>query len=808
MIVYTKLWTGLVLRNPKKHKAQFLNMGERWLLSSFLYILLSGYHISGLQDDEIVFPERLVNRVRRNVDDSTDENVSYIIQTSNRTLILNLQRNRDFVSKDFEHFTYSKDGGLKALNSTAPKYSCYYHGQVEGMEDSVVALSDCHGLRGVMYLSEVHYGIEPMEHPFGGAHRLYQLDEPDGASMCGVVETVDTSHTLLPSYYLLRRKRAVLAITSYVELGVVVDNLRYLGDKSNTDAVEVETIELVNIVHGMFRPLNIQIVLTNLITWTTNNPIDVTSGSAGDVLGRFTQWRGENKIQRCDIYHLLMGRGPFGGVIGMAFVGTVCSPSYATSISAFNVGVSPPSHATVVAHELGHVLGMSHDDNRCASNYVMFSSDNNARTFSSCSANDFERLILRGSGKCLQNPPYPNQVLSIPACGNNVVERGEECDCGSTKECQNPCCNAATCRLTSGSQCAQGLCCENCKFKVGGTICREKSNTCDLPEYCNGAFALCPVDFYIMDGYPCNNTTSYCYSGVCQSYNDQCKALLGAGTSKGPDVCFQTLNIKGDQYGNCGLISGNPQPCTTADSLCGKLQCTGTYIKIPNSTIVSHYYNGVDCISIDFDLGSDVPDPGLVHQGSPCAEGKACVNYKCQNASALGFNCDIKGKCHDHGVCNNNGNCHCDYGWAPPNCDTSGYGGSIDSGPTHIDTSLRDGLLIFFLLVLPILILLVVMFIKRDTIRRRFCRKRRRRGGNEQRQEQNNYANRNQNAYANSNTAGNLPRNQDRTFSDVFTISHNVPRRPPVPPARPVPPTRPPRPQLSTTPQYTWPDDV
>lgn len=786
-------------------------MGQRWLLLTFLCLLLSGYNVSGLQDHEIVFPERVVNRVRRNVDHSRDENVSYIIQTSNDTLILNLQRNRDFVSKDFEHFTYSQDGVLKALNRTVSKYSCYYHGQVDGIENSVVALSDCHGLRGVMYLSEVHYGIEPIEHPFHGAHRLYRLEEPEGPSLCGVQETIDTSHTLLPSYFQLRRKkRDVLAITSYVEVGVVVDNLRYQGDNSNSTAVEVETIELVNIVDGMYRPLNIRIVLTNLITWTTSNPIDVNSGSAGDVLGRFTQWREQNSLKRCDLYHLLIGRGSYAGVVGMAFVGTVCSPSYDTSISAFSVGATPQSHATIFAHELGHVLGMNHDNNRCPSNYIMFSSDNNAKTFSSCSANDFEALILKGQGTCLQNPPDPNQVLSIPVCGNYIVEQGEECDCGSSQECKNPCCNAATCRLTSGSQCAQGLCCDNCKFKVGGTPCRAQSNQCDLPEYCNGSYALCPVDVYIMNGYPCNNSASYCYSGVCQNYDDQCRALLGAGARKAADICYQTINIKGDQYGNCGIVSGKPQACSTADSLCGKLQCTGTYTQQTNSTVILTNYNGAMCISVDYNLGPDVPDPGLVHQGTSCAEGKACANYKCQNASALGFTCDIKGKCNDHGVCNNNGNCHCNNGWGPPSCDRSGYGGSIDSGPTHIDTSLRDGLLIFFLLVLPILILIVfILFIKRDAVRRRFCRKRRHRGGNERRQVQNTNVNRNQNVHNNRNATGNVPRDQDRSFSDVFTISHNFPHRQPGPASRPQPPPRPPPPpQPSTVPQYTWPNNV
>lgn len=34
--------------------------------------------------------------------------------------------------------------------------------------------------------------------------------------------------------------------------------------------------------------------------------------------------------------------------------------------------------------------------------------------------------------------------------------------------------------------------------------------------------------------------------------------------------------------------------------------------------------------------------------------------------------------------CNDQGHCHCNNGWAPPNCATSGRGGSIDSGPAQI----------------------------------------------------------------------------------------------------------------------------
>lgn len=43
-----------------------------------------------------------------------------------------------------------------------------------------------------------------------------------------------------------------------------------------------------------------------------------------------------------------------------------------------------------------------------------------------------------------------------------------------------------------------------------------------------------------------------------------------------------------------------------------------------------------------------------------------------------------------HQLCNNNHNCHCDAGWAPPLCEKKGFGGSLDSGPviSHSETAL------------------------------------------------------------------------------------------------------------------------
>ncbi|KAL8173975.1 UNVERIFIED_CONTAM: hypothetical protein K2H54_035752 [Gekko kuhli] len=76
------------------------------------------------------------------------------------------------------------------------------------------------------------------------------------------------------------------------------------------------------------------------------------------------------------------------------------------------------------------------------------------------------------------------------------------------------------------------------------------------------------------------------------------------------------------------------------------------------------------------------PDPLLLKDGTKCGPSKVCINQVCENYEILKYDCNPKEKCSGHGICNSKRNCHCDPGWAPPDCKTKGsrLGGSIDSG--------------------------------------------------------------------------------------------------------------------------------
>ncbi|KAM6221039.1 disintegrin and metalloproteinase domain-containing protein 9 [Rhynchocyon petersi] len=651
---------------------------------------------SYLSSYEIVTPWRLT-REQREAPRSYTKQVSYVIHAEGKEHIIHLERNKELLPKDFVVYTYNKEGTLISDYPDSQNH-CHYRGYVEGVYNSSVALSNCFGLRGMLHLGDTSYGIEPLKNSSDSEHIFYRMDDVHKEPLtCGVSNkeqeketTKDKEEEFLSMTQLLRRRRAILPQTRYVELFIVVDNEKYEATGKNQTAVREEMIRLANYLDSMYIMLNIRIVLVGLEIWTHGNKISI-NGGAGDVLGNFVQWREKSLItrRRHDSAQLVLKKG-FGGTAGMAFVGTVCSRSHAGGINVFTQN-SVKTFASIVAHELGHNLGMNHDDGRdcfCgAKSCIMNSGASGSWNFSSCSAEDFEKLTLNKGGNCLLNIPKPDEAYSAPFCGNKLVDPGEECDCGTPKECElDPCCEANTCKLRSGAECAYGDCCQKCMFLPGGTLCRGKNNECDVPEYCNGSSQFCQPDVFIQNGYPCQNHKAYCYNGMCQYYDAQCQVIFGSKAKAAPRDCFIDVNSKGDRFGNCGFSGNEYKKCATGNALCGKLQCEnfqGTSVFGVMPAIIQTRHRGTTCWGVDFQLGSDVPDPGMVNEGTKCDVGKICRNFQCVNASVLNYDCDIQKKCHGHGVCNSNKNCHCDNGWAPPNCEMKGYGGSVDSGPTY-----------------------------------------------------------------------------------------------------------------------------
>ncbi|XP_049525865.1 disintegrin and metalloproteinase domain-containing protein 10-like [Dermacentor silvarum] len=112
------------------------------------------------------------------------------------------------------------------------------------------------------------------------------------------------------------------------------------------------------------------------------------------------------------------------------------------------------------------------------------------------------RSCFRGHGSTAvsmsPNVPLLNWAAdSGPICGNGVVERGEQCDCGfHDADCADRCCHARHnvvgapgCTLRIGAVCSPsaGQCCdEACGFKNLSNVCAEETEcreqaTCEYP---------------------------------------------------------------------------------------------------------------------------------------------------------------------------------------------------------------------------------------------------------------------------------------------------------------------------------------
>ncbi|XP_016120746.1 zinc metalloproteinase-disintegrin-like leucurogin, partial [Sinocyclocheilus grahami] len=147
--------------------------------------------------------------------------------------------------------------------------------------------------------------------------------------------------------------------------------------------------------------------------------------------------------------------------------------------------------------------------------------------FSDCSLEQLSVFLDNANPSCLLDTPSSSRLYSGSICGNAFLDPGEECDCGTVEECENPCCDPMTCRLTEGSQCVHGDCCENCQIKDAESLCRAPENECDIPEYCTGLSEHCPENDFKMNGIPCSSGQGYCYNGQCPTHLQHCQRLWG-----------------------------------------------------------------------------------------------------------------------------------------------------------------------------------------------------------------------------------------------------------------------------------------
>ena len=162
-------------------------------------------------------------------------------------------------------------------------------------------------------------------------------------------------------------------------------------------------------------------------------------------------------------------------------------------------------------------------------------------------------LLLRSLSQCYPSSspfpfPFPSHIVT---CLTFLY----------LQECDDPCCNPRTCRPTDGAQCTKGECCSStCQFKAYGTRCRSASGQCGIEEYCSGESSECPTDVYRQDGTTCNNNQAFCFSGECQTHDDQCQYHFGTGEQQNTrnGQCFWWANRESLSLSITKTLRGTP----------------------------------------------------------------------------------------------------------------------------------------------------------------------------------------------------------------------------------------------------------
>lgn len=623
------------------------------------------------------------------------ENAEITFTAFQQNFTLDLYQNRGlFASRYLERRGHFNDFVANGRNIN----HCFYHGTVRGRERSTVSLSTCEGIEGLINDGLTSYYIEPTDHSYHLFYRLKDLNfneyysAEQGMLHDRGIQAMDSPRQIFNKSIAdlktrRRTRRDVFTETKYVELVIINDHKQFEACGKNLTKTNLRAKQIANIVDAIFKPLNVRVALVAMETWDVADKVKADD-DAETYLSNLIKYRKRNLLRRHpnDATKLLTGVSLKDSVRGKAQIMTICTRQSAGVIQDYSRNAA--FTANTFAHELGHLFGMYHDEDlpRCVCNTrnsrgcVMSEHVGRepATEFSNCSLKGLEETLSRGLGSCLFN--VPRTLFGGPVCGDGFVGSGEECDCGTAQECADKadtCCDHVTCKLRAHAQCGDGACCEKCRFKKSGTICREKVNECDIPESCTGSSGICSEDVYIHNGYPCANNTAYCYVGECLTHQEQCQDLWGRNAVSGPDMCYNYHNTRGDKFGHCRKTrKGRYRACQLKNAKCGKLWCLASNLRPVKgiqrdvmSSLWSIDDKIVTCKSTSLKMGLDVPEAAMTLGGTKCGDGKVCLSRQCVSLNILlkkGPGCPKN--CSGNGLCSNVGKCYCVEPWTGISC--------------------------------------------------------------------------------------------------------------------------------------------
>ncbi|XP_026471997.1 A disintegrin and metalloproteinase with thrombospondin motifs 9-like [Ctenocephalides felis] len=548
---------------------------------------------------------------RHNTAEIWDPHPQYEIRAFGNNLRLVLEHNDDFVAPHWQ-MTHNWDNAtwIPHRGNSRPE-KCFYKGRVRGDDRSTVAVSLCDGMTGTIRTSKGSYFIEPRE-DFPNNHTVQSIlhviyraspiqrhdhadDEPKDPH-CALDDTTNDVHDEpifkdriipqpLPENH--RSKRSVSDNKYYIEVLVAVDRKMKLYHDTK---LQNYVLTLMSIVSQIYKDASIgnsiSIALVELavledLDFDKDQSMSHSGVSASNMLRGFCSSHRKNRLPH-DTAILLtrenICRSPHHkkcDTLGLAELGTMCQPKSSCAIVQDN-GLSA---AFTIAHELGHVLNMPHDDDdKCAAfrdkvvpsakdNIMSRMLDHNTYpwSWSQCSRHFITDFLEANNVACLRNKPSEDLIDDGRKHRNNRLP-GEEFS--GNRQCELVFGNGS--KLCTRMPVCTRLWCmpPDVQHEL-----HQKGYKSDGPQGCR------TQHMPWADGTPCG-PGSWCHKGECVSANRNalkatnggwgqwqgwgaCSRTCGGGVQSSVRQCDSPAPSNGGQY--CEGLRVRYRSCNTDD---------------------------------------------------------------------------------------------------------------------------------------------------------------------------------------------------------------------------------------------------
>ncbi|XP_020008131.2 A disintegrin and metalloproteinase with thrombospondin motifs 8 [Castor canadensis] len=417
-------------------------------------------------DSEVVVPKRLRGSAGA---------LSIHLSAFGQDFVLHLAPDASFLAPKFKIERLRDTGGAAGDSDGAHKdeqrlRGCFFSGTVNGEPESLAAVSLCRGLSGSFLLAGEEFTIQPqgagdsldqphvlqrwglvahwgLVAPGGdpGFASAEALPLPQGSEWEGEndeeedegeerKEEAEGASELPPPLEATSRTKRFVSEARFVETLLVADASMdaFYGDDLQNHILTLMSMAALIFKHPSIRN-SISLVVVKMVIVEDEKQGPEVSDNGGLTLRHFCSWqRLFNKPSDRHPEHydtaIMLTRQKFCGkegkcnTLGMADIGTICDPNKSCSV----IKDEGLQSAYTVAHELGHVLSMPHDDSKpcvrlfgpMSKHHMMaplFVHLNKTLPWSPCSAMYLTELLDHGHGDCLLDAPaltfpYPTDL--------------------------------------------------------------------------------------------------------------------------------------------------------------------------------------------------------------------------------------------------------------------------------------------------------------------------------------------------------------------------------------------------------------